>query len=264
MGTRGNRLLPYVLGFLVAAGTLLVFFASTAHSERSQRGNLRASLQGKVSPLKLPRERPAPVSLQLSGSLKTTDGSDLPRVTAMRFALAGRSGLQTRGLPVCPLARLKNTRDREALAACGGALVGRGRIEVEARIPAQAPLPVNASLLVFNGRTRDGRVALLMHAYAKSPPVSVVIPFVLRHSRGDFGTELIARSLASKPTISGFSMTLSRRFTERGDRRSFLVGSCPLPPILTSGLLTLAMLEFTLQGDRQIRVEHLATCRTRD
>jgi hypothetical protein len=249
---------------LVVVGALASLTVSTAHSERSQRGNLRAALQGKVSPLKLPRHHPAPVSLRLSGSLRTTDGSPLPRVTAMRFALAGRSAIQTRGMPVCPLARLRNTRDREALAACKGALVGRGRIEVQARIPTQPPLPVDASLLVFNGRTSTGRVALLMHAYAENPPVSVVIPLVLHHARGDFGTELIARGLAAKPTISGFSMTLSRRFSGRGSRRSFLVGSCPLAPIYTSGLLTLALLEFSLQGGRHIQVEHLATCRARD
>ncbi len=249
---------------LIVVAVLVSLTAAAAHSERSQRGNLRAALQGKVSPLKLPRHHPAPVSLRLSGGLSTTDGSPLPRVTAMRFALAGRSAIQVRGIPVCPPARIRHTRDREALAACKGALVGRGRIEVAARIPTQPPLPVDASLLVFNARTSAGRTALLMHAYAESPPVSVVIPFVLRHARGDFGTELIARGLASKPTMSGFSMTLSRRSSEGGSRSSFLVGSCPLAPIYTSGLLTLALLEFSLQGGGRIRVEHLATCRARD
>ena len=249
---------------LLAAAALVVLCVSTARSERIQQGNLRAALQGEVSPLKLPRRNPAPVSLRLSGSLITTDGSALPPATAMRFALAGRSGIETRGLPVCPLARLRHTRDREALDACGDALVGHGRVEVQARIPSQPPLPVEAKLLVFNGRTRGGRVALMMHAYAENPPVSVVIPFVLRHSRGDFGSELVARGLASKPTISSFSMTLSRRFSDRGSRRSFLVGSCPLPPRLTSGLISLALLEYRLSGGRRIAVDIVRTCRARD
>lgn len=249
---------------LVIVAALVTLPAATAHSERIQRGTLRAALQGEVSPLKLPRHHPIPVTLRLSGSLRTTDGSPLPRVSAMRFALAGRSGINSRGLPVCSAARLRNTRNREALAACGGALVGHGRIEVLARIPSQPPLPADASLLVFNGRTATGRTALLLHAYAESPPVSVVIPFLLRHARGDFGTELIAHGLASKPTISGFSMTLSSRFSERGSRHDFLVGSCPLAPIYTSGLLSLALLEYRLQGGRRLQVEHLATCRASD
>jgi hypothetical protein len=181
----------------------------------------------------------------------------------MRFALAGRSGIETRGLPVCPLSRLRHTRDREALRACGDALVGHGRAEVQARIPSQKPLPVDAKLLIFNGRTSTGRVALMMHAYAERPPVSVVIPFVLRHSRGDFGSALVARGLTSKPTISGFSMTLSRRFANHGAPRSFLVGTCPLPPRLTSGLISLALLEYRLRGGRRIAVDIVRTCRAR-
>lgn len=256
--------MPRVRTLLFTAIALIGLFVATARSERIQQGNLRASIQADVSPLKLPRNDPAPVSLRLSGNLHTTDGSALPRVTAMRFALAGRSGLVTQGLPVCPTSRLRNTRDREALAACGDALVGRGNLEVQARIPSQGSLPVDASLLVFNGRTAAGRVALLMHAYSEDPPVSVVIPFALRHPRGEFGNELIARGLASKPTISGFSMTLFRRFSDRGSPRSYLVGSCPLAPRFTSGLLSLVLLEFRLQGGRHIAIDAVRTCRTRD
>jgi len=252
-----------LLGAAIATAPILFTLVSAgpAQSERIQQGNLRANLQGKVFPLTLPRHHPAPVSLRLSGGLTTTDGSPVPRVTAMRFALAGRSGIAARGLPVCPPARLRNTRTREALAACSDALVGHGRIEVQARVSGQPPFPVDAGLLVFNGRTSAGRVALLMHAHSANPPVSVVIPFVLRHPAGQFGNELVARGLASKPTISGFSMTLSRRFTHRRSRRSYLVGSCPLAPRFTSGLLTLARLEFSLQGGRRIAIETVRTCR---
>lgn len=246
---------------LLASALLVALSVPAARSERIQQGNLLATLQGGVSPLTLPRHHSAPISLHLSGSLATTDGSPLPRVTAMRIAFAGRSGIAARGLPVCPLARLRHTRDREALAACGDSLVGHGRIEVQARIPAQPPFPVNASLLIFNGRTHAGRVALFMHAYAENPPVSLVIPFALRHPGGEFGNELIARGLASRPSITGFSMTLSRRFSDHGSPHSYLVGSCPLAPRFTSGLLSLARLQFSLQGDRRIAIEIVRTCR---
>lgn len=249
------------LAVIFASLFLLALPASVAHSERNQRGNLLVSLRGAVSPLTLPRDRQAPVSIHLDGSLATTDGSPLPRVTAIRFALAGRSGIDARGLPVCSPASLRHTRDREALAACSDSLVGHGRIEVQARVPGQAPFPVSASLLIFNGRTAAGRVALLMHAYALNPPVSVVFPFVLRHPAGSLGNELVARGLASQPSVSGFSMTLSRRYLRGGMPRSYLVGSCPLAPSFTSGLLSLARLEFDLQGGRGIATEIVRTCR---
>jgi hypothetical protein len=58
-------------------------------------------------------------------------------------------------------------------------------------------------------------------------------------------------------------MTLSRRFSYRGQRRSFLAASCPLPRRFSSGLLSLARLGFTLAGDRRISTEIVRTCRVR-
>lgn len=252
---------------VLAAGVVvlaaLALAAPWVPAERIQKGNLRASLQGGVSPLRLPRDRAAPVSLRLSGSLRTTDGSPLPRVAAMEFALAGRSGISTRGLPVCPGARIRHTRAREALAACGEALVGRGRLAAQVLVPDQPPFEVHARILIFNGRTEGGGTALLLHTYTEAPPIAVVIKFVLRHPPGRFGTALIAHGLGRWPRIAEFSMTLSRRFNYRGSRRSFLVGSCPLPRRFTSGLLSLARIEFTLAGGRRIGTEIVRTCRAR-
>jgi hypothetical protein len=89
----------------------------------------------------------------------------------------------------------------------------------------------------------------------------VVIPFVLRRRAGSLGNELVARGLASRPSITGFSMTLARRFRYGGSVHSYLVGSCPLAPRFTSGLLSLARLEFALQGGRHIATEIVRTCR---
>lgn len=251
---------------VLAAVTVLAGLATgLALAERSQEGNLVASFQGRVAPLKLPRHRPVPVSIHLAGTLRTTDGSALPRIAAMELDLAGGGGLDTRGLPVCRLRRIRHTRDREALAACGPALVGHGRIDAQAVIPGQPPLIVHTHLLVFNGRGRGGATALLLHAYATKPPISVVIPFALRHARGRFGTVLLAslprRELGPRPSIARFSMTLSRRFSYRGSRHSFLAASCPVPPRFTVGIFSLAQLELRLGDGGGIATEIVRTCR---
>jgi hypothetical protein len=257
-----------LLALLLAATTLSAsaLGGGLAFAERNQKGNLIASLQGGVSPLRLPRDRPAPVSVHLTGSLKTADGSILPRVTAMEFGLAGRNGIDTRGLPVCPLDLVRHSRNREALAACGESLVGHGRVDAQVLVPDQPPLAIHASLLVFNGRAKGGATALLLHAYSVKPPISVVIPFTLRHPRGTFGNELVAPlppELGPWPSVAKFSMTLSRRFSYRGSRRSVLAASCPLPPRFSSGLLSFARLGFTLEGGRHIETEIVRTCRVR-
>jgi hypothetical protein len=252
-----RRALPLLSVFAL----LLGLPTDTALSERIQQGNLLASLQGEVSPLTLPRDHRAPVSIHLSGSLGTVDGSPVPRVSSMEFELAGRSGIVRRGLPVCPLRRLRHTRDREALAACGEAVVGHGWVEVQALVSDQPPLNVHARLLVFNGRTREGRTALPLHMYAEDPPVSVVVPFALRHPGEPFGNDLVAQGMARRPTVTKFSMTLSRRFFYRGSRRSYFVASCPLPPRFDSSLLSLARVGYRLQDGRHISVEIVRTCR---
>jgi hypothetical protein len=255
-----------VLAVIAAVTAFVGLGAGLALGERNQEGNLIASLQGGVSPLRLPRDHPAPVSIHLTGSLRTVDGSVLPRVTAMEFGLAGRRGIDTRGLPVCRLSRLRHTRDREALAACGPALVGHGRVDAQVLIPDQPPLPIHARLLVFNGRAKGGATALLLHVYATTPPIAVVIPFTLRHPRGRFGNDLVAslpRDLGPWPSVAKFAMTLSRRFSYRGSRRSFLAASCPLPRRFTAGLLSFARLGFTLAGGNRIATEIVRTCRAR-
>lgn len=253
---------------VLAAVTVLAGLATgLALAERHQEGNLVVGFQGRVAPLKLPRHRPVPVSIHLAGTLRTTDGSALPRIAAMEFDLAGGGGLDTRGLPACRLRRIRHTRDREALAACGPALVGHGRIDAQAVIPGQPPLIVHTHILVFNGRGRGGATTLLLHAYATRPPISIVIPFALRHGRGRFGTVLFAplprRELGPQPSIARFSMTLSRRFSYRGSRRSFLAASCPAPPRFTLGIFSLAQLELRLGGGGSIATEIVRTCRVR-
>lgn len=248
-------------GLLVALALIAGLPAGRAVSERIQQGNLMLNFRGEVSPLKLPRDHDAAVSISLAGGLGTVNGSAVPRVSAMEFAFAGRSGIHTQGLPACPFGRLRHTRDREALAACRDSLVGHGRIEAQLLLPGQPPAQVHASLLVFNSRTKTGGTALLFHAYSEKPPVAIVIPFRLHHSDGSFGTRLIARGLGHRPVVTGFSVTLGRRYRYRGSPQSFFVASCPLPPRFSSGLLSLASLAFTTQGGHRIEQEIVRTCR---
>ena len=78
-------------------------------------------------PAQAPRDTNGPRSRSISpaGSTPRTN-SPLPRVDRLKLELAWRGLLFTRGLPVCPQVRLRGIDSRQALAACGGALVGRG------------------------------------------------------------------------------------------------------------------------------------------
>jgi len=250
------------LAALVAA-TLLV---GPALGERKQHGEVIASLDGGVSPRRLPRDRPAPVTVRLEGGLRTADGSQLPRVTSVELGLPPQGILNTRGLPTCTVRRLRNRKSPAALATCRPALVGHGRLEAEVALPGQAPFSVDARLLVFNGRLPGGRHAILLHAYAVRPPTVVVLPLVSRRRGGRFPTALVGRvprALGPWPRIAHFEMTIGRSYNYGGRRRSFLSASCPIPPRFTAGFLSFASATYTLVDGRSLAVEIVRSCRGR-
>lgn len=259
----GRWLAPALTALALLGATLC---PGPARGERKQRGQVIASLGGGISPLRLPRSRPAPVSVHLEGGLRTADGSTLPRLRKVEIDLPDRGVISTRDLPLCSQRRLRNTIGSQALAVCGPALVGRGLLRAEVALPAQAPFTIRAQLLVFNGRLSGGRRALLVHAYATRPPTSVVVPFVLRRRAGGFGTELVAALppvLGPWPRLADFEMTLGRRYRSHGRRRSFLSATCPIPPRFTAGFLSLARATYTFVGGRRLGVEIVRGCRAR-
>jgi hypothetical protein len=240
--------------------------AGLAHGERAQRGNLIVSLDGDISPLKLPRDLAAPVALRLDGGLETADGSLLPRVTQVELGLPDQGILSTRGLPVCSQRRLRDATSAQALDTCRGALVGRGRLEADVLLPHQRPFQIRARLLAFNGYAPSGRRAVIVHAFAPNPPTVVVLPFVLRHREGRFGTALVADlppTLGPWPHFAHFELTLSRRYSYRGHTHSYLSASCPIPQVNTAGYFSLARAAFTLVGGRQISTGIARSCRAR-
>lgn len=250
------------LAALVLSGVLGV---GLADGERAQRGDLIVSLDGEITPLRLPRDRRAPVAVHVDAGLRTADGSLLPRVTRIELGLPAQGAISTRGLPVCAPRRLRNAKPAEALAACGSSLIGRGNLESVIVVPQQDPFPVRARLLAFNGRV-DGQRAVLLHSYSSDPPTVAVVLFLVRPGTGRFGTTLVASlpsALGPWPHLVQFRVTLFRRFADRGEGRSYLSASCPLPPSLAAGFFSLARVTFSLVSGRKIGVAIARGCRAR-
>jgi hypothetical protein len=257
---------PVRLSFAIAALVAVALLTANASAERAQSGNLIVSLQGGISPRKLPRDQRAPVAVRLGGRVLTSDRGPLPRVNWIRLELAWRGELDTRGLAVCPKARLRGTDTQQALAACGPAKVGVGHLFAKVFVPNQPPFDVHAHLTAFNGRTAAGRHAVLIHAYATSPPVSFVIPFSVHRRTGSFRTVLIAlirRSAGPWPHVANFQIRVSRNFTYRGRRHSYLSASCPVPAGFTAAPLSFARATYSFAGGTQLTKEIVRSCRAR-
>lgn len=253
---------------MLAVGTtalLLCALAAGASGERTQTGDLVVALEGGLSPLALPRDHPAPVAVRLAGGLWTTDGSLLPRVTRVELALPGQSVLDTRGLPRCPPRRLRDATTAGALQACRAALVGHGGLDADVRVEDQKPFTVHARLLAFNAEVK-GRPAVVLHAFASDPPTVVVLPFLLRLESGRPRTRLVAdlpRELGPWPRFAHFEVDLFRRFRYRGEERSYISASCPIPNVLTAGFFSFAKAGFTLEDGRHVSTSITRSCRAR-
>jgi hypothetical protein len=261
----GRRDVPGLaaLGLVAALGLL---GAGIAHGERNQKGDLVVSLDGKLEPLKLPRDRTAPVAISLASGLRVASESEaLPRVTGIEIGLPDSGAISTVGLPTCSPARIRDATRAEALDVCRDALIGRGQIVADVHLPNQAPFRSYANLLVFNARVGDKR-AVVMHANSAKPPTTVVLPFTFRKRSGRLGLALVTHlpgALGPWPRFAKFEVTLSRRYTYLGRERSYLSASCPIPRRFTAGFFSLANITYTLEDGRRISTGIARGCRAR-
>lgn len=249
----------------IALAVFVGLTATAAHAERAQRGNLIVSLDGGLSPLALPRDRLAPVAVHLEGGLRTADRAPLPRVTRIELGLPSQGVVATKGLPTCPPRLLRNAKPPEALSACRGALVGRGKLRASVVLPNQGPFSVAARVLAFNARI-DRHRAVLLHAYSANPPTVAVLPLRLRKGSGRFGLALagdLSPALGPWPRLRHFDVTFFRRYRSDGRPRSYLSASCPIPDSLTAGFFSLAKVTFGLADGRRIGTGIARSCRAR-
>ena len=264
MRRRARGRLAVAVALSLCLGALV---AGLARGEQSGGGGVIVALDGSISPKRLPRDRPVPVTITLSGAVRGDDGSTPPRLGDIALAFGAPGGLETAGLPRCPRARLLNATSRQALARCRGALVGRGTIAAEVPLSPSEPLPVRARALAFNGWAR-GRPAVWVHAYSAAPPVAFVLPFHLRPIHdGAYGILLrapVARALGRWPRLRSFRRTLGRRYRAAGALHSYLSASCPLPPRFHVGFFPLARATYGFAPRPKRTVTILRGCRVRD
>ena len=237
---------------LASAIALCLAGASLAVAEVVQHGALRVSVQGDLTPKTLPRAGMAPVAVKVGGRVSTTDGAEPPQMQKLVIEINRHGRLDGTGLPTCRAQAIRTASNGRALAACGPALVGEGTFSGTIGLPGSAPFPFEGKLLVFNA-VEHGRPELLGHIYSPHPfATSFVIGFRVRSERhGDYGTVLTAnlkQALGQKKNLTGIEMTLSRRYTYKGQARSYVSAGCPAPKGFPSASYSLARTSFSFAG----------------
>jgi DNA-binding beta-propeller fold protein YncE len=224
-------------------------------SDVVQRGPVRVSFDGKITPSALPRHGLAPVGIAVETKIAAVSGGTPPQLRRISISINRNGHFTSQGLPVCRLREIQPSTTGGALAACSGSLVGEGHFSANVQLPEQSPFPSAGKVLVFNGRLH-GKPALFAHIYGTQPaPTSNVLPFAIRSTHGTYGTILEAslpQATGNWGYVTGLQMTLRRRFSYRGEARSFLSAGCPAPAGFPGAVFPLARTSFDFSGGMKL------------
>lgn len=231
-----------------------------------QRGPVRVSVDGKLTPHALPRHGAAPVGIAVSARIVGTGKGAPPQLRRIAIAINRNGHFTPAGLPLCRVHEIQPSTTAGALAACRGALVGEGHFAANVKLPEQSPFPSQGKVVAFNGRVH-GKPAILAHIYGTQPaPTSYVLPFLIRSSRGTYGNVLEAslpQATGDWGYVTGLRMSLRRSFRYRGARRSYLSAGCPAPSGFPGAVFPLARTSFVFAGGMTLASVLDRSCRAK-
>jgi hypothetical protein len=241
-------------------------FAPSGLGALEEREGVRVRVTGKLRPTVLPRRARVPIRVSLGGKISSANFDEPPKLTRLTIEINRNGRLDTRGLPRCHLINIRPSTNREALDACGSALVGEGSFSANVRFPEQSPFPSNGKVLAFNGLDH-GRPAIFAHIYGTEPvPTSYVLSFRIGRRSGTFGTVLettFPEVTGEWGYVTGLTMNLHRRFSFRGRTHGYLSASCPAPPGFYKAPFPLAKTSFEFEGGLEIPAVVERTCTVR-
>jgi hypothetical protein len=255
MRGKGKKLSAFALLALA-----FVLVTSLAHAELVERGNLFVKFAGGIAPTKLPRQANAPISV------RTLSGERPPALRFISIAINRGGRIDTTGLPTCQRSSIDAASSTQALAACGDALVGRGRYVAGVAFPEQQAFPLQGQVLAFNA-VAEGERAILAHVYGANPfPNSRTFLFHIRKSHGTFGTVLSAAlpaALNRNGYLKRIVLNLHRDYVYRGRKHSYLSASCGAPQGANIGVFPFVRVGMTFSDGRKLASTLIRTCTVR-
>ena len=250
--------IPILIGLLAVVGV------TASQAVVVQKDGLRVNFDASFSPQALPRNRPAPVAIQVHGAIRTTDGSHPPPLRLLEVELNRNGRISTKGLPVCSSPSLQSTSTSQALARCGSALVGHGHFHAQINLGGE--IPATGEILAFNSR-RHGKPALLLHFFVEVPVrLTLVAPLTIGHKNdGEYGTVLrsrVPRLGGGVGSITEIDLSINRRYSFAGKRRSYVSAACHAPSGFAGGIFPFARARFRFESHQLVSPEPLIrSCR---
>jgi len=242
---------------LAGVGVLLALAALVplAQGETTQKQGVRVTVNGALSPKRLPRKGSAPVAVSVDGQIQAKSAEALPQLQHLSIAINGAGHLNVAGIPHCRINHINPSTNAEALAACRSSLVGEGTFSANVVLPEQSPFPSKGKLLAFNG-TIGRKPAIFAHIYGTDPiPTSYVFAFKVRQSKGTYGTVLetsFPKATGEWGYVTGIELNLNKR--------SFLTAGCPAPSGFSKAVFPLMRTSFQFKGGLNLQSTLTRSC----
>jgi hypothetical protein len=254
------------IGVLTVVAVVFALCASLAHAELSARGDLFVKFSGGIAPDALPRLSRAPISITVTGTVRTLSGERPPALRRIAIAINRGGRLDAHGLPVCRQAEIEPSSTEEALERCGPALVGGGSYDADVAFPEQSAFPSHGRILAFNAIV-NGKRAILAHVYGDDPaPSTRIIVFHIRESAGTYGTLLtgyLPAELNRWGYLKRISLSLHRNFVYRGQPRSYLSAACDAPAGFPGATFPFAHASMSFADGRTLSSTLTRSCKVR-
>jgi hypothetical protein len=216
---------------LATVAICLLTGAAAAYALTGEFRNTVVSATATMMPRELPAHGGAPIELSSITRIKNKDGSQPGTLSSILFQLDKHGYVDTKGLPVCTMAKLADTKPAQARQRCAGALVGTGVGKAKVTLPGQATVDISSPLSFFNGPKVGGKPSLIAHAYETIPaPKTLLVPIVVEKvAKGRYGFQAkvtlpqIAEGYGSATLAEA---TLGRTFKRGGEDVGYINAYC--------------------------------------
>jgi hypothetical protein len=248
----------------LALAPALLTLGALAHAEVVQKGDVRVTFKGDLTPKTLPRSALAPVNVAVAAKI-TPIGDAQPQLRKMSIAINRNGVIDTQGLPVCSLDDIQPATTADALAVCRKSLVGEGTFNANVPKSGRSPYPAEGKLYAFNGEV-EGKAAILAHVYGVRPaPTSFTLDFLLTRAKGTFGTTLQVSlpKVTGEGFITGISLDLSKSFKFKGKKHFFASASCPAPKGVRVAGFPFAKASFAFADGKKVSTTLSRSCKVR-
>jgi hypothetical protein len=211
---RKHLVITMALGALIA---LTVAGIATAEKPVKVRaGNLDLTFNGGFTPKALSKTKLTPITLNVSGKIRTVDGTHPPAMKEFDLEADKNSAVDVTGVPTCKSSQLQSQDTKHAEAICKSAIIGSGQATASIAFPEQAPIPAVSKIIAFNGGVKGGVTTFYIHAYLTVPTPAAIVSTVKikRIHNGRYGigsVTTIPKIAGGSGSVTDFNLTINKK-----------------------------------------------------